>query len=90
MSNAIYVIEIALVPLLVLRRTRAFAVCAAILFLVAIETAAREWFFGLISLNMLLLFCERDYNRRLVGVFAAALAGLLLMRWGVFPEVMFQ
>jgi hypothetical protein len=89
LSNATYLIEMGLVPLLVLRRTRQLAVMGSIVFLAAIEAAAREFFFGLIYINMLLLFLERDLNRRLVGVFAVVLAGLLLIRMKVLPEVIF-
>jgi hypothetical protein len=89
LSNATYVIEMGLVPLLLLRRTRQLAVGGAIVFLLGIEMAAREFFFGLIYINMLLLFLERALNRRLVGVFAAVLACLLLVRLKVLPEVIF-
>lgn len=89
LSNVTYVIEMALPALLVLRRTRQLAVVGAIVFLAGIEAAAREFFFGLIYLNMLLLFLERAVNRRLVGVFAAVLACLLLVRFKILPEVIF-
>jgi hypothetical protein len=89
LSNATYVIEMGLVPLLVLRRTRQLAVVGAIVFLLGIELAAREFFFGLLYINMLLLFFERAVNRRLVGFFAAILACLLLVRLKVLPEVTF-
>jgi hypothetical protein len=89
LSNATYMFEMGLVPLLVWRRTRQFAVVGGLLFLLGIELAAREVFFGLIYINMLLLFCERDVNRRLLAVFAAVLACLLLVRWKILPEVIF-
>ncbi len=89
LSNATYLFEMGLVPLLVWRRTRQFAVVSGLLFLFGIEMAAREFFFGLIYINMLLLFIERDVNRRLVGVFAAVLACMLLVRFKVLPEVIF-
>jgi uncharacterized membrane protein YphA (DoxX/SURF4 family) len=89
LSNATYIIEIGLAVLLLLRRTRPFAVIGAIVFLVCIESAARELFFGLIYINMLLLFLERDVNRRLLGVFGAALGCLLLVRLKVLPEFIF-
>ncbi len=89
LSNATYIIEIGLAVLLLLRRTRQLAVIGAIVFLVGIETAAREFFFGLIYINMLLLFLERDVNRRLVGVFGVILGCLLLVRLKVLPEVIF-
>lgn len=89
LSNATYIIEIGLAVLLLVRRTRQLAVIGAIVFLVCIEAAAREFFFGLIYINMLLLFLERDVNRRLVGVFGAVLGCLLLVRLKVLPEFIF-
>ena len=89
LSNATYVFEMGLVPLLVWRRTRQVAMVSGLVFLLGIEMAAREFFFGLIYINMLLLFLERDVNRRLVGAFAAVLACLLLVRFKVLPEVIF-
>jgi hypothetical protein len=88
-SNATYIIEIGLAVLLLLRRTRQLAVIGATVFLISIETAAREFFFGLIYVNMLLLFLERDVNRRLVVVFGAILGCLLLVRLKVLPELIF-
>ena len=89
LSNTTYSVEIGLAALLLLRRTRPLAVIGGIVFLVGIEAAAREFFFGLIYINMLLLFLERDVNRRLVGVFGAVLVCLLLVRLKVLPELIF-
>jgi len=89
LSNATYIVEIGLAALLLLRRTRQLAVIGAIVFLVCIEAAAREFFFGLIYINMLLLFLERDVNRRLVGVFGAVLGCMLLVQLKVLPELIF-
>lgn len=89
LSNGTYIFEIALVPLLVWRRTRALAVVSGLVFLVSIETAAREFFFGLIYINMLLVFFERDVNRRVLPVYVAVLTCLLLIRFKVLPEVIF-
>ena len=89
LSNGTYLFEMGLVPLLVWRRTRQFAVVAGLLFVCAIETVARELFFGLIYVNMLLLFTHRDVHRRAVGVFAVVLACMLLVRFKVLPEVIF-
>jgi len=89
LSNATYMIEMGLVPLLVSRWTRTVAVIGAIVFLLAIETMAHEFFFGLLFINMLLMFLDRDVNRRLVGLFAVALGCMLLARLKVIPEVVF-
>jgi hypothetical protein len=89
LSNAVYIVEIALVALLVARRTRPLGIVAAIAFIAAIELGAREVFFGLVYVNAVLLFAATDLNRRLIGVFAAGLAVLMLIRVGVLPEVVF-
>jgi len=89
LSNGTYLFEIGLVPLLVWRRTRAVAIVTGLLFLLSIETAARELFFGLIYVNMLLLFFERDINRRVLPVYVVVLACMLLVRFKLLPEVIF-
>jgi len=89
LSNGTYLFEMGLVPLLVWRRTRALAVVSGLVFLLSIESAAREIFFGLIYVNMLLVFFERDVNRRVLPVYAAVLACMLLVRLKVLPEVIF-
>ena len=88
-SNAVYLVEIALVPLLLHPRTRKLGVICVIAFLTAVELGARELFFGLLYVNAVLLFWPTDLNRRLIGAFAAALAALLLVRLGVLPEMVF-
>jgi hypothetical protein len=88
-SNAVYLLEIALVPLLLIPRTRKLGVLATVAFLAAIEVGARELFFGLVYINAVLLFWPSDLNRRLIGVFAAVLAALMLVRVGVLPEMVF-
>ena len=89
LSHATYLAEIALAPALAWRRTRALAIGAALAFLAAIELGAREVFFGLVFANAILLFLRGDLHRRLIPVFAAVLALLLLSRVGVLPPVVF-
>jgi hypothetical protein len=89
-SNATYILEIALAPLLLFRATRRVALVLVLLLLLGIESAAREMFFFFVQLNMLLLFLDGDLNRRLIGPIAAVLAGMLLVRLGVLPEVVFS
>ena len=88
-SNAVYVAEIALAAALLWHRTRAMAACAAVAFVILIEIAARELFFGLVTINSLLLFFRSDLNRRLVLPIAGLLALLILNRLGVGPAVVF-
>jgi hypothetical protein len=89
-SNAVYLVEIALVPLLLFARTRKLGVLGAVAFLAAIELGARELFFGLLYVNALLLFWPGNLNRRLAGVFAVVLAALMLVRLGVLPAMVFH
>lgn len=90
LSNAVYVAEIGLVPLLAWRRTRTLAALAAIALIVAIEVAAREAFFGLLFINLALLFLPGNANRRLLAPIGVGLAYLMLVRFGVAPELVFQ
>lgn len=85
LSNVTYVFEIAVPWLLLCRRTRPAALAATILFLVAVESAAREIFFGAIAVNLLLLFSRRNWNRRLLPLFLALYALLILVRLGLAP-----
>jgi hypothetical protein len=89
-SNLTCILEIALVPLLLFRRTRRAGVFAALVLLVAIESAARELFFFFILLNMLLLFVDSDANRHLIAPLVVILGLMLLVRLGLLPEVTFN
>jgi hypothetical protein len=84
-SNLVWVCEIGLPVLMLVRRTRAVAATVAIVFLVLIETGARELFFGALFVNLVLLFYRTDLNRRLLPWFAALLAGLVLLRLWIAP-----
>jgi hypothetical protein len=79
-SNAVYITEMALPFLLMWARTRAAAAVAAILFTAALQTAARELFFGALFINLLLLYPQRAVNRGLLPVFAVFYASLLALR----------
>lgn len=89
-SNASWIAEMALPVLLVPLRTRAFALVGAVLFVVAIEAAAREIFFGMLFAELLLLFAPRDATTRTLPFAAAFYAYLLLMRWSVLPAWSFS
>ena len=73
-SNVSYLGELLLPIALVWKRTRALAIPAAIALFVLIEAGAREIFFGVLFLNMLGLFAERDWIRR-----ALPLSGVLYL-----------
>jgi hypothetical protein len=87
--NATYVFEMAAPVLLLLRRTRTAAAVATMAFIALIEAAAREYLFGLLFLDLLLLFPAGDWNRRAFPFFAMsylvlAAAGLHLVDVGFF------
>jgi hypothetical protein len=89
LSNAVWIAELALVPLLLVRRTRVVAVAGALVFLLAIEVGAREVFFGLTFSNALLLFLPGDAHRLFVPAFATVATLLLLVRLAVLPDAVF-
>lgn len=72
LSNGAWLAELALAPLLLLHRTRRAAAVGVVLFMLAIETAARELFFGMLMVSLALLYAPSDWNR-------AALPGLALL-----------
>ncbi len=70
-------------PIALLRdRTRPFALGALLLLFVAIEAAAREVFFGLMVVQLSLLFAERDWIVRLLPITLSAYALLLVAGFG--------
>jgi len=88
-SNATWMLEIALAPLLAWRPTRVVAALAAMALITAIEVGAREVFFGLVFLDCLLLFLPAGVQRAAVVGVVLALAALVLVRLGVLPEATF-
>jgi hypothetical protein len=88
-SNATWIAEIGLAAALCWRRTRGVAVAAALLLLLAIESAARELFFGLVFADAILLFTWGDRHSRVVPAVVALLAALSLARLGVLPDMTF-
>lgn len=82
-SNLVWVFEIAAPLALLYRPTRSAAVALVLLFVVAIELGAREIFFGLMAVNLTLLFARRDWIRRLLPVYVVAFALLILIQAGV-------
>ncbi len=86
MSNFTWVFELLAPFLLLYPRTRSATVLATILFLAAIETAAREILFGCIFINMVLLFARRSWFRISLPLTFLVYAWLLYPRldriWG--------
>ena len=89
LSNLAYVAEIAIPPLWLMRRTRYFGVLAAAGFLAITGLMAREFHFGLLFANGLLLFLPSDFNRKLLLPFAAVYVWMMLVSVRVVPEVTF-
>jgi hypothetical protein len=88
-ANLTWIAELTLAPALLWPRTRPFGVAAAVALILAIEVAAREVFFGLLYVNLILLFLARPLHPKLVAPAAALLAVLLLMRVGWLPAMVF-
>ena len=88
-ANLTWIAEMTLPAALLWRRTRAVAVAAAVALIVGIELAAREAFFGLLYVNLILLFLDRPWHPKVVAPVAALLAVLLAIRLGWLPPVVF-
>jgi len=84
-SNLVYLAELTLPALLLARRTRFLAALVAIALVAGIQLGARELGFGLLFANLLLLFPERDWNRRLLPAFAALYLYALAAAWAWLP-----
>lgn len=89
LTNATWILELTLAPMLLLRATRSLAVAGILALLVGIESGAREVFFGLIFCNGLLLFAPARIHQRVVPAGVVLLLALLLIRLGILPEVTF-
>jgi hypothetical protein len=83
-SNSVWIFEMGAPLLLLWRRTRRWAALATIAFLAAIEVGAREYFFGLLFANLLLLFLPGRWHQRSRPVFAVAYLGLVLRQGLIF------
>jgi hypothetical protein len=88
-SNLTWLTELALVPLLCVRRTRLVGVGLALALVVAIEAGAREVFFGLVFADAILLFASGTAQRAALPVVVAILSALTLSRLGIVPAVTF-
>lgn len=82
-SNLTYIAEMGLAILLLIPRTRTPAVWGTVLLIVAIELGAREITFGVLMLNLVLLFHPRDLIRPLLPYVGLGYAYLLASRIGL-------
>ena len=71
--------------LLLQRRTRTLAAAVTIAFMALIQSGARELFFGSLFVNLVLLFYDRDVNRKLLPLFGLLLATLVAVRLWLAP-----
>lgn len=71
-SNVVWLGELVLSGLMLLRRTRELAALLAIVLVFTIQLAPREFMFALLYTQMLLLFVRGDWNRRLLPLFLFA------------------
>ena len=90
MSNMVYVFEIVTPIFLLIRKTRTWAACACLGFTVAIEVGAREFMFGALFVNLLLLFLPKAVNRFLIPLWILGYLFLLGVEVGVFPDFYFN
>jgi len=84
-SNLVWVVEIALAPLLVWRRTRTAAAVASIVFVLAIQLGAREVGFALLYANLLLLFVPVAATRALLPALVVLLVWAVGAAFGWLP-----
>jgi len=88
-SNSVYVFELLSPLLLLLRKTRTLATLAVIVFMAFVQYGARELFFGLLLVQLLLLFLPGAWNYRLLPIFVATYVGLFLAHFWLVPEFTF-
>ena len=85
-SNASYLAELILPWLLLLRRTRPVALIATVAFLVLVEAGAREVFFGVLFVNLVLLFSSRSWVRALLPASVALYLVSAGSQLGLLPD----
>ena len=86
-SNLVWMLEIALALALFAPRSRPAAVGVGIVFVTLIETGAREILFGLLFVNLLLMFLNSAANRRFLPITVVTCVVIILMRLGWLPPV---
>ena len=90
LSNAVYLVEIAIPVLLLTQRFRTIGFWLTFGSIVAIEVVARELMFGGLFVLLLLFFTEGKLASRLLPVFAAYYAILFLITAGAIPGLSFN
>lgn len=87
LSNLAWTSELGAALLLLLPATRKWGVPFAILVMIGIESVARELLFGILMLDLILLFTERDVGRFLVPGVVLVLLALVAMSHELLPYV---
>ncbi len=85
-SNGSYLAELILPWLLLIRRTRPVAVIVTVVFLVLVEAGAREVFFGVLFVNLVLLFSSRNWVRTLLPASVALYLVSTASQLGLLPD----
>jgi hypothetical protein len=89
-SNVVYLFEMTAPVLMLVRRTRAVAAVATVVFLAFIEVGAREIMFGILFVNLVLLFLRENWNGRLLPAFLAAYGYVLAVHLDWLPNWIFS
>lgn len=77
LTNSVYVFEMLAPIFLLIKKARPVAVLLSIGFVLAIEAGARELVFGALMINLLLIFFDGAWNKRLFPLFAIMYAYLI-------------
>jgi len=85
-SNTSYLAELVLPWLLLIPRTRSIAIVATVSFLAMVEAGAREVFFGVLFVNLILLFSKKNLNRLLLPVSLLLYLVSVASQTGILPD----
>ena len=90
LSNLVYIGEIVVAGLLLVKRTRLLGLVGGMVMIVGIELAARELFFGILFANLVLLHAPKDWTKPTLLGWCAVYAALLAVKAGLLPEFHFN
>lgn len=84
-SNSVWILEISLPPALLVKRTRTVALIALIAMFAIIVTIVREAFFGMLVMNLLLLFARRNVHSIALPVLVLGYTVIGAAQTGLIP-----
>jgi hypothetical protein len=90
LSNLVYIGEIVVAGLLLMKRTRLVGLIGSMVMIVGIELVAKELFFGVLFANLVLLYAPRDWSKPALPWCCALYAVLLAVTAGLLPEFKFN